>query len=382
MKKVTKQIIEIIGCIMMIVCTLSACSGSTDTAQSSKPTAENIGIVHEKEFGGIYLKMTIEDFMALGFEYGDSVDISFTNGCTLEGVPYYNGYYTQIGEPLLVGYAGYPYIEVSSSSGGDLYVTSGVGENDLATITLAEKGRYLKTQEARSISYTDERSQYESDVVVANFREVTAGYISEGRLYRSASPCCNMHLRAPYVDALMGEAGVKTVIDLADTEELIEGYIEGSDFDSPAFLALYEQGSVVPVALNMMYKSDEFRKKIVGAFSAMSEMPGPYLVHCTEGKDRTGYVCMLIEALCGASYGEIADDYMVTYRNYYGITKESDPERYDIIVSQVLEPMIYSIAGDDADLSSADLAAAAEKFLTDAGMTAKQIRTLRDNLRV
>ncbi len=382
MKKVTKQIIEIIGCIMMIVCTLSACAGSPDTVQSGRLSAENIGIVHEEEFGGIYIKMTIEDFMALGFEYGDSVDISFTNGFTLEGVPYYNGYYTQIGEPLLVGYAGYPYIEVSASSGYDLYVTSGVGENDLATITLAEKGRYLKTQEARSISYTDERSQYESDVVFANFREVTAGYISEGRLYRSASPCCNMHLRAPYVDALMGEAGVKTVIDLADTEELIEGYIEGSDFDSPAFLALYEQGSVVPVALNMMYKSDGFRKKIVGAFSAMSEMPGPYLVHCTEGKDRTGYVCMLIEALCGASYGEIADDYMVTYRNYYGITKESDPERYDIIVSQVLEPMIYSIAGDDADLSSADLAAAAEKLLTDAGMTAKQIRTLRDNLSV
>ena len=33
----------------------------------------NCSIVHELEFGGVYLKITIEDFNKLGFEYGDSV---------------------------------------------------------------------------------------------------------------------------------------------------------------------------------------------------------------------------------------------------------------------------------------------------------------------
>jgi protein tyrosine/serine phosphatase len=30
-----------------------------------------------------------------------------------------------------------------------------------------------------------------------------------------------------------------------------------------------------------------------------------YVVHCIEGKDRTGYVCALLEGLCGATYEEI-----------------------------------------------------------------------------
>ena len=31
---------------------------------------------------------------------------------------------------------------------------------------------------------------------------------------------------------------------------------------------------------------------------------------------------------------------MITYENYYGITKETDAARYDVIVEHVLNPMI------------------------------------------
>lgn len=64
----------------------------------------NVAIIHEEEFGGVYIKNTIEEFNALGFNYGDSVDITFSNGFTLKDIPYYNGYYTQNGEELLVAY--------------------------------------------------------------------------------------------------------------------------------------------------------------------------------------------------------------------------------------------------------------------------------------
>ena len=53
----------------------------------------------------------------------------------------------------------------------------------------------------------------------------------------------------------------------------------------------------------------------------MTEHSGPCLIHCVEGKDRTGFVCALMLALAGASAQEIIDDYMITYYNYYGITK-------------------------------------------------------------
>ena len=87
--------------------------------------------------------MTIDDLNAAGFEYGDSVNIEFSNGYKLDGIPYYNGYYTQTGEPLLVAYPGYPYIKACINSGGDLFTDAKLTEDDTASVTLAAK-KFLK----------------------------------------------------------------------------------------------------------------------------------------------------------------------------------------------------------------------------------------------
>ena len=71
---------------------------------------------------------------------------------------------------------------------------------------------------------------------------------------------------------------------------------------------------------------------------------------------------------------------MITYDNYYGITKQSDPEKYDIIVKELLEPMVKSIVGADADLENTDLVASAEEYLKAAGMSKEQIEALRTHL--
>lgn len=344
------------------------------------PTLAECAVSHEPEFGGVYIKSTIDDFNALGFQYGDSVDVAFSNGYTLRDLPYYNGYYTANGEPLLIAYPGYPYIKVAINNGDDLWTVAGLSESDTATVTLNTAGKYLEIQNARDIHYTDDRADYESDAVFANFRAVSAGEIQPDRLYRSASPCDNQHNRAAYVDKLLGEAGVQWILNLANDAENIETYFDEPGFASPNFAALYEAGKVDPIALNMNFGSDVFREKLAAGLANMAAQPGPYLVHCTEGKDRTGFVCMVLEALCGASYQEIVDDYMITYANYYGITEASDASRYSVIVSSVLDPMLRSMAGDGVDIKSADLSACAVKFLQDAGMTDEQITALRDRL--
>ena len=43
-------------------------------------------------------------------------------------------------------------------------------------------------------------------------------------------------------------------------------------------------------------------------------------------------VCALILALAGATAEQIADDYMMTYYNYYGVTKEGSPARYEAVL--------------------------------------------------
>ena len=150
----------------------------------------------------------------------------------------------------------------------------------------------------------------------------------------------------------------------------------------------------------MNYGSADFRAKLTAGLQKMAKEDGPYLVHCTEGKDRTGFVCLLLEALCGASYEEIVDDYMITYDNYYQITKEetllgapmtaltgyyrldsSVGVRYRVIVENVLDPMVQSLAQGDPDFRTADLSRYAMRFLRDGGMSDEEILTLTEKLK-
>lgn len=366
--------------ILLVGCVLCSMLLIGCTKQKADPEPQTAGrtIMHEEEFGGVYVDLTIEEFNQLGFAYGDAVDVTFSNGYTLSGIPYYNGYYTLTGEPLVVAYPGYPHIKVCINNGDDLYMLAGLTESDTVTITRSGHGVFAEIQDARDIHYRDERERFSSDAVFANFRSVQVGNLRENTLYRAASPCDNQHNRAPYVDALCKEAGIRCIVNLADTEEKIQNYITAANFNSPHFLSLYNGGDVLLLTLNMNYSSEDFRAKVANGLIAMTEHEGPYLVHCTEGKDRTGFVCMLLEMLCGASYDEIVGDYMITYDNYYGITKETDAKRYDMIVENVLLPMLNSVIGDGSvDPKTADLSAYAARFLQDAGMTDAQIAALK-----
>ncbi len=366
---------------LLLLCAMLPLGGCGAKAADGPASVTDCAILHEPEFGGVYIEITIDDFNALGYTCGDSVDIAFSNGYTLEDQPYYNGYYTENGQTLLVAYPGYDYIKACVNNGDDLWDIAGLGEDDTATVSLRESGKYLDIQNARDIHYYDERERYDSDEQFANFRGVSVTGIAADTLYRSASPCDNQHSRAAYVNALMEEAGVRRILDLADSDGKIQGYIAAEGFDCPYFLSLYESGGVIPLALNTNFTSEAFTRKLAAGLIAMAEQDGPYLVHCTEGKDRTGFVCMLLEALCGAGYDEIVDDYMITYDNYYRITAASDPDRYNVIVEHVLDPMIRILVPDaDTALPDADLAAGAADYLLAAGMDDGQLALLRSRL--
>ncbi len=382
-----KRLILLLTFLMIIIPVfLSGCgerggNNLSETKGSGAETLEECGIIHEPEFGGVYIKMTIEDFNDLGFEFGDSVTLRFSNGYCLENLPYYNGFYSRTGDPLLIGYPGYDYIKAVISYGDDLWDVAGISDNDKATITLEEKGKFIDIQNARDLHYTDDRGDYESDEVFANFRNIKAGTIREGMLYRSASPCDDQHGRAPYVDRLSKQNKIDHIIDLADDEEKINGYMASEDFESLYFKELYDRGSVSPLAMDMDFNSGRFRNGIKEGMTVIAEKDGPFLIHCTEGKDRTGFFCMLAEALCGASYDEIVDDYMESYHNYYHIDKETDRSRYDIIVSEVLDPMIAAVFNDkETDIKTADLQKAAEQYLKDIGLSDEIISGIRNKL--
>lgn len=344
---------------------------------SQVPSLENCALIYDTNFGGAYADISIDSFNELGFRFGDSVDMDFSNGYFLHDIPYYNGYYVDEGDPLLVGYPGYPYIKMGFNYGDDMWVVGDFTDDTTVSITLNEAEKYLTVQETRELSYSDEQGD-QSDEVFGNYRRVLVGDLGN-TLIRSASPCDNQHKRASVVDRLISRSHVNFIINLSDNNEDITEHINKDDFDSPYFLSLYEQEKVIPLGLTASYKTDDFIGKLINGLSVAAENDPPYLVHCVEGKDRTGYVCMLLEALAGASYQEIVDDYMLTYDNYYGITKASDPEKYDLIKEKNIDVMLKYVCGGK-DYMNTDLKKAAEDYLRSSGMSDETLKKLEDRL--
>ena len=365
--------------ITLFLLLISACS-----KKKENPKFENLDIIHELEFGGVYITVTIDNFNDAGFEYGDSVDVEFSNDYKVCDIPYYNGYYVDAGETLLVGYPGYEYIKLTLNYGDDYWNIANLSEGDKGSIYLNKKGKYKDIQNTMNIQYEDDRTKYETDEEFANYRMVNIGNIKNSILYRGASPCDNKHKRASYVDNLIQSDGINFIVDLADTPEKIEGYMAQPDFASPYFKSLYERNvvmfvaspheKVMPLAMNMNYKSDEFREKVADGFKQMLNFPGPYYIHCQEGKDRTGFVLIVIEALLGGTYQEIVDDYMVTYDNYYKITEQKDPLRYKIIKERNVDAMLKFLCNYDEEVyESGNYSASIKTYLMNGGMTEQQV---------
>ena len=378
--------------------------GSTGEA-SDAVMLEDIPVVHNTNFGGMNMEIAIDEFNDAGFCYGDSVRITLSNGKVYEDIPYFDGYHTRTGELVLCAYPGYTSIHFTRNNSGDiwdegdaeevlftlgeepesdLWTELGLSEDEetlTATIEVTDAGLYIDTENAMSLSYYDDRERYDSDIIFANFRTLSCGNIKEGTVYRSASPCNNEHNRASYVDALAQENGINFILNLADNEEEVAGYMEAEDFNSPYFESLLDAGKVSLIDLTAAYRTENFINKTAEGFIAMSEAEPPYLFHCTEGKDRTGFVAILIESLCGATYDEMKDDYMVTYFNYYGVDEESTPETYAAIVDVKFNDMVFYLEnleyGDDAEeTENVDFAACARDYLRMGGMTDEQIDTL------
>ncbi len=340
-----------------------------------------VEVSHDTSSGGVRLGKSVEDLSALGFAYGDSVDVVFSNGYILRDIPYYSGYYASVGEPLLMGSPTSSRLKVAICFGRDLWDAAALTEGMTATVSLRTRGSCLDVQEARDIVYSDDRAQFSSDEAFANFRCIRGGTLKDQTVFRSASPCDNKRKRAACTDRLLAQAGVRFVLDLADSDEDILRFMSSTDFDSPCFAGLYRDGKVAALGLDMDFTSAEFAAALAGGLSSMAECEAPYLIQCLEGKDRTGFVCMLIGALAGADYKEIERDFMLTYVNYYGISGEASPEKYDVIVKSILHPMLRTMIGEEnVDFTSVPLNGYAESFLKNAGMSAAGIEKLKSRI--
>ena len=374
-KAIRRGIAILFVCIMALQ--LSSCNKTEcDTQKSSTLQATVIEI---EKYGHAVLDITTADFMKGGYNLGDIVCVRF--GACEYTMPFFDGYYSNPGNLLLRGSAPEDYIAVCINY-GDFSDTNDVEVGDSAEITMVKKAGMRNIQELYELQYSSNRDDYSDDASFANFRSVTAGRIGNGKLYRTASPINNENGRADYADNLIESVGVITVLNLADSDKDIEGYLADSECDSEYYRHLYETGSVIAIDLTGNFYSEEFASSVAKGLTFLARNEAPYCIHCTEGKDRAGFTAMLLEALMGATLDEIISDYMISFYNYYGIDKEHEPERYQAVLDINLMEMLFHITGAESveQLEQINLETAVTAYLIEAGMSQEDIVMLKQKL--
>ncbi len=349
----------------------------TSCRNNSKGQLYNAGIIQDTKFNSCTVNITIADFTELGFNLGDSCDVKFSNGYELKDVPYYNGFYVKNAYPVIVAYPSSTNILITYNNTG-IWDVAGLSEKDTVDICINTAKKYLETQETFGQSYAVSRDKYDSDEEFSNFRALKGGNLKDNLVFRGASPVDNSRNRAKITDELLEKNEIKSVVDLADTKENMEEYFTESGFSSKYTKNLYEEGKDILLGMGSSYSSLTYKESVVKGFNHMIETDGPYYIHCMEGKDRTGFVCALLEALMGATYDEMCEDYMLTYKNYYKITKEYTIQKYNAIVDLYFDAFMEELSGstDKNVLKNSDYTIFAKNYLKEGGMSEEKINEL------
>lgn len=321
-----KKHLRFIGvALFMAMLVLSGCQSTKAVAPVQEIQTEPVSgsVVSLDKYGNATLSVTPADFTDKGYAVGDLFSVSV--GDFSFDAPLVTNYSdVDNGSFLIREKAGDPGTVSLAINMGNFSKTSGAQETSPVSFTLKEKEGYLKEYQIRQLKKSENRDDYASDAVFSNFRTVTVGKIAPGTLYRSCNPVLG-DARAPYAAELAQQAGVKTIINLADSTETLKEHIA----DSPYYQQLYNQGAVIVLDMGVSFTDPDFIAKLHDGLVFMANHGGPYLVHCNEGKDRAGFVSALLEAANGATLEEITQDYMVSFENYYGV--QPGTEQYELI---------------------------------------------------
>lgn len=381
--------------LLLIVVLMLGLALPASAAETSYPTVES-GVQEIQKYGNIVLDVEPKKLQEAGYAYGDILAV------TIDGKTY------QI--PLCTNYSDVDngsYVARDNSdmliiaiNMGDFATTNGIAEKITAedksftwvfpdgksiedlvvSISMGEKGGYHDQYLIHQLVRTNDRADYDSDQIFANFRNIAAGDLGKNALFRSSSPINNDLSRAAYADDFVEANGIQTVMNLANSDTDIAGYIAQEGFDSPYYASLHQAGKVKALNLSLNFVSEDFKDGLAEGLRFFTANEGPYLVHCDEGKDRAGFVSALLACYMGASYDQVVEDYMQTYINYYHLEKGS--EQYIAVKNSNIDSTLRMITGssDSTDLAKVDLAAAAKRYMKSIGLSDAECEALRSNL--
>lgn len=345
-------------------------------------------------YGMLVPSFSPSDLMAAGFAYADLLDVRIGDNIVLHNVPFTTGF-NEVGvmETCFCDYNGLGQMYGFGLLHGNFSERIGGRIGDKIVVTMSEKQGYKDTYEIMHSVYGYDPKGYDSPEIFANFREVKTTGMKPGVLYRSSNPLNpkDNAVRFAFVDSLARLVGIQTEIDLADTEEKIKLYRTREDFTSTYCPALFDAKKVIPLGLTADTYSKTFMQTFGNGLRFMINNEPPYLVHCNEGKDRCGFAILVLEALAGATYEEVAADYMQTLINFYKIKKGDNS--YKVRQTLSIDRLVWLLENVDAvddftgidwtkaDPKKVDLKKAAENYVMGCGLSAEECARLQKILR-
>jgi protein tyrosine/serine phosphatase len=323
--------------------------------------------VSPDKYGNMLTSITSTELETAGLFLGDLVDVEV--GGVKYTCPIVSTYSdVDVGEFLVRLNEGAVYFSINY---GNCEKKTGAKADDTVKISMNKAGAYLLEYKTRHLTKSEERADYDSDDVFANFRTVETTNITPGLLYRSCSPSLG-DARAPFADKLAEKYKIKTIVNMADSEESLMETMDPNSW----YKTMYDAGHVVLLDMDVDYAGEEFGQSLVKGFEFMAANEPPFLIHCNEGKDRAGFASVIIESLMGSTLSEISSDYMVSYSNYYGVEKGTSQYEY---ISNTPYKMLDTIS-DGIEVNDANLSSIAYNYLIKNGATSKAIIQLMGKL--
>ena len=348
----------------LMICAIMMCAACN--AETFKPLT--VTVVSEDQFGGIQLSIN-----KLDLEYGDSINLSFSGGYEERSVPYYPDFFGDKGQTVVNDYFDYILVTKINES---FTKNTGVTAGETVTITLDERGKYKEILEAYNVDVNKTRREDQTEEAFINAREVTGGNIAPGVLYRGSSPTDKSFGRTDLMAAYIADNGINCILDLSDTEEKIAEYDQIPDL----IRTMYDNGQLLALGIGIDL-SDARNREILGqGLIRMFSMDGPYLIHCSYGRDRTGFLCAYLEALCGAPYEAIIDDFMFSYDALHAIDMNPESLQYKLFKQRIDDEMSGTLGIAIEDLPTADLESATRRFFGECGMSEEQIDHMKEIL--
>jgi protein-tyrosine phosphatase len=207
----------------------------------------------------------------------------------------------------------------------------------------------------------------------SNFRDLGGYPAKDGRTVRWRQIFRSNHLghvTEADIEVLRG-LGLRSAFDFRGTEERVAALCALSEIEvhslpiEPTVIAALRARLADGIALSSADAVDVMRDSyrnyvhdntpsFRALFAHLVEDRAPLVIHCTAGKDRTGFACALILQALGVSDEVIAEDYLLTNRFY----------RRDPAVSSDLPDDVRQVLGS---VETSFLAAAYEAIRADYG---------------